>query len=115
MSDQPGEGHEETPAERDERLAQAEKIAEESVSAARLFDVRRIIGGLFVVYGIIVTIMGLTESHAAIHKSEGVNINLWTGIAMLVFGLLFFLWLLLRPAEPPQLTTEDIERARRSR
>ncbi|MGI5376038.1 hypothetical protein ACQEV2_17650 [Streptomyces sp. CA-251387] len=72
-----------------------------SATAARLFDIRRIIGGLFVIYGVIVTITGLTDSDAAIDKAEGVNINLWTGLGMLLLGLFFLVWLKLRPTAPP--------------
>ncbi|POX57078.1 hypothetical protein C3489_02175 [Streptomyces sp. Ru71] len=72
-----------------------------SATAARLFDIRRIIGGLFVVYGVIVTITGLTDSDAAIDKAQGVNINLWTGLGMLALGVFFLAWLKLRPVAPP--------------
>ena len=72
-----------------------------SATAARLFDIRRIIGGLFVIYGVIVTITGLTDGDAAIDKAEGVNINLWTGLGMLVLGVFFLVWLKLRPVAPP--------------
>ncbi|WP_369169949.1 hypothetical protein AB5J49_19785 [Streptomyces sp. R28] len=72
-----------------------------SATAARLFDIRRIIGGLFVLYGVIVTITGLTDDDAAIDKAEGVNINLWTGLGMLLLGLFFLAWLKLRPTAPP--------------
>ena len=68
---------------------------------ARLFDVRRIIGGLFVIYGVLVGTMGLLDSPAQIDKAQGVNINLWAGIGMFVLGALFLLWLWLRPAEAP--------------
>ena len=70
-------------------------------SAARLFDVRRVIGGLFVVYGLIVTLVGLFDSKAEIDKAQGVRINLWMGLAMLVLGLLMLLWLRLNPPEAP--------------
>ncbi|MGW4273507.1 hypothetical protein [Streptomyces sp. SID10815] len=73
-----------------------------SATAARIFDLRRIIGGLFVLYGIIVTITGITDSQAAIDKAQGVNINLWTGIGMLALGVFFLVWLKLRPAEAPK-------------
>jgi len=69
--------------------------------AARLFDVRRVIGGLFVVYGVVVTLIGLFDSQAEIDKAQGVRINLWTGLGMLVFGLLMLLWLWLRPMDTP--------------
>ncbi|MCT7352316.1 hypothetical protein N4P33_09020 [Streptomyces sp. 15-116A] len=77
------------------------ELETKSTTAARLFDIRRIIGGLFVVYGVIVTIAGFTASDADIDKAEGVNINLWTGIGMLILGALFLLWLKLRPTAPP--------------
>ena len=74
---------------------------EESVptSKARLFDVRRVIGGLFIVYGLIVAIAGLFDSGAEIHKAQGIRINLWTGLAMLILGALFLLWQWWRPLE----------------
>src|SRR5688572_32580290 len=56
--------------------------AERRSAAARLFDVRRVIGGLFTVYGVIVTLIGIFDSDAEIEKAQGVNINLWTGLAM---------------------------------
>jgi|SRR4051794_11280146 hypothetical protein len=65
--------------------------------AANLFDLRRIIGGVFVILGILLTILGLTESQAEIDKAAGVNINLWAGLGMLAFGLLMILWALTRP------------------
>ncbi|MEU5533145.1 hypothetical protein [Streptomyces sp. NPDC020362] len=77
------------------------ELETKSATAARIFDLRRIIGGLFVLYGVIVTITGITDSQAAIDKAEGVNINLWTGIGMLLLGLFFLAWLKLRPTPPP--------------
>jgi hypothetical protein len=77
------------------------ELETKSVTAARLFDIRRIIGGLFVLYGVIVTIAGFTASDADLDKAEGVNINLWTGLGMLALGLFFLAWLKLRPAAPP--------------
>jgi hypothetical protein len=65
--------------------------------AANLFDLRRIIGGLFIVYGLILVVLGLGESDASIAKSAGVHINLWAGIGMLVLGALFLLWAFTRP------------------
>ncbi|MEU6576253.1 hypothetical protein [Streptomyces sp. NPDC046805] len=76
------------------------ELQQKSATAARIFDLRRIIGALFVLYGVIVTITGLTDSQAAIDKAEGVNINLWTGIGMLALGLFFLAWLWLRPMTP---------------
>jgi len=84
----------------DEAVEQTEELQKRS-AAARLFDVRRVIGSLFVVYGVIVTLMGVFESQADIVKAQGVRINLWMGLSMLVLGGLFLLWLRLRPSPPP--------------
>jgi hypothetical protein len=74
-------------------------MAEESRTsrAATLFDVRRIIGGLLILYGVVLVIVGLGDSEAEIQKAQGVHINLWAGIGMLVVGGLFVLWALWRP------------------
>ncbi|MFI0239731.1 hypothetical protein [Streptomyces sp. NPDC016845] len=77
------------------------ELESKSATAARLFDIRRIIGGLFVLYGVIVTIAGITASDADLKKAENININLWTGLGMLVLGLFFLIWLKVRPTAPP--------------
>jgi len=82
----------------DERIAATEDAQKQS-KAARLFDVRRVIGALFVVYGVIVTLIGLFDNQAEIDKAQGVRINLWMGITMLVLGGLFLFWLWARPME----------------
>ncbi|GAA5612766.1 hypothetical protein CP981_15945 [Streptomyces platensis] len=80
---------------------EVEELARESATAARLFDVRRIIGGLFTVYGVIVTIAGLMATDADLKKAQNININLWTGLGVLALGLFFLVWQQLRPAVPP--------------
>ena len=70
------------------------------------FDIRLIIALLLGVYGLVLTIIGLFfVTDKEIDKSAGVNINLWTGLAMLVVGGLFVLWALLRPLRVP--TSEE--------
>ncbi|WP_435887680.1 hypothetical protein [Streptomyces antimycoticus] len=81
--------------------SEVEELEQRSATAARLFDVRRIIGGLFVIYAIIVLIAGFTASDADVKKASGININLWTGWCMLAVGLLFLLWMKLRPLSAP--------------
>jgi hypothetical protein len=75
----------------------SERSGGRAMRAANLFDLRRIIGGVFVAWGVLLTVLGLTESNAEIDKAAGVNINLWAGLAMLVFGLLMLLWAFTRP------------------
>jgi hypothetical protein len=87
----------------DEFVEQGEELERVS-AAARLFDVRRVIGGLFVVYGVIVTLLGIFDTPAEIDKAQGVRINLWMGLAMLALGLFFLLWLRLNPPAAPDLT-----------
>ncbi len=57
-------------------------------------DIRIPIGLMFSIIGLIITIFGLfTNSDTAMYaKSLYININLWMGILMLVFGgvMLFF-------------------------
>ncbi|GAA5021396.1 hypothetical protein [Kitasatospora paranensis] len=72
-----------------------------SATAARLFDIRRVIGGLFVLYGAVLTVVGAFDSPAAVAKAQGVRINLWTGLGMLVLGAAFLLWLRLSPSPAP--------------
>ncbi|MEU6409419.1 hypothetical protein [Microbispora sp. NPDC046933] len=73
----------------------------------RLFDIRRVIGGLFLVYGLILTVTGLFDSAQEIQKAEGIRINLWTGVAMLVVGGAFLLWERLRPSDAPAASDEE--------
>jgi hypothetical protein len=65
--------------------------------AANLFDLRRIIGGVFTAWGVLLILIGLFDSDAEIEKAAGVHINLWAGIGILVVGLLFLLWAFTRP------------------
>jgi hypothetical protein len=66
-------------------------------TASRLFDLRTLIGGLFVLYGLILTVVGIFDSDEEIAKADGIRINLWIGLSMLALGLLFLLWVRLRP------------------
>jgi hypothetical protein len=79
--------------------------------AANLFDLRRIIGGLFILYGVVLTIVGLGDSDAEIAKAAGVHINLWAGLGMLALGAVFIAWALWRPLGQ-QLQEEEAKRAR---
>jgi hypothetical protein len=79
---------------------QAEQEAwqgEQEERAANLFDLRRIIGGLFVLYGVVLTIVGLTDNEAEIQKAAGVHINLIAGLGMLALGIIFLIWAFTRP------------------
>jgi hypothetical protein len=70
---------------------------EDELAAARIanrFDIRRIIGGLFVLYGVVLIVTGVVGSDEVKNKAAGINVNLWTGMGMLVFGVLMIFWAL---------------------
>jgi xanthine/uracil/vitamin C permease (AzgA family) len=71
-----------------------------AAKAANRFDIRRIIGGLFLLYGLILAVVGAVGSEEIKNKAAGINVNLWTGLAMLVVGALMVAWALLRPVVP---------------
>ena len=92
---------------------------EDEIRAARVanrFDIRRLIGGVFLLYGTILLVLGLVGSHTVKTKAAGINVDLWTGIAMLVFGALMVFWALSRPTmpEPPETRGEGSGRIRRA-
>jgi hypothetical protein len=99
--------------------SETEVSDEEELRAARAanrFDIRRLIGGLFLLYGVVLTIIGLVGSSHVKNKAAGININLWTGIGMLIFGALMVFWALYRPVmpEPPEQRGQGSGKIRRA-
>lgn len=85
-----------TPDQRDGR-PQKKRLADLA------FDIRSVIGALFVVYGLVCLVWGLVSfPAAAAQKTGGVNLNLWAGLGMLVMGAAFLAWVVARP-----LTQDD--------
>jgi hypothetical protein len=89
---------------------------ERAAALQNRFDIRRIIGGLFLLYGVILTVVGVVGSHAVKTKAAGINVNLWTGLGMLVVGALMIGWALWRPVEPepPEIRGRGSGRIRRA-
>ncbi len=79
------------------RTADDESRNPERATVPRLCDLRTIIGSMFTLYGLVLTITGLVYKASDLTKSHGIRINLWLGLAMLALGLLFLLWVRLRP------------------
>ena len=73
--------------------------------AANRFDIRRIIGGLFVLYSVILIALGLFGSDHVKNKAAGINVDLWTGLGMLIFGAIMIFWALSRPTAPEPSAT----------
>ena len=85
---------------RDPLISQHEEAALDAGRAdraANLFDLRRIIGGLFAIYGVILIVLGLGASDAEKEKAAGWNLNLYVGIALLVVSAIFLIWAFTRP------------------
>ena len=70
-------------------------------------DIKFPIGLMFTILGILLTFFGLfTNSNEALYiRSLGININLWSGSGMLVFGL-FMLYLVYRSRGENKTTKE---------
>jgi len=65
-------------------------------------DVRWAIGGMFTILGAILAVYGLLSSPALYERSLGINVNLWWGLALLVFGLVMLAFAVraMRPRPP---------------
>ena len=71
-------------------------------AAAKLFDLRVLIGGLFLLYGVMLTVAGFFISPKNLAKASHININLWMGIGMLIISAFFLAWWRLSPLRPAQ-------------
>ncbi len=49
-------------------------------------DLRLPLGMMFTIFGVILVSVGMFGSLALTEKSLGININLWWGLVMLIFG-----------------------------
>jgi hypothetical protein len=85
--------------------------AGEGSRAGRPFDIRRVIGGLFVLYGLLVGGAGLLDGDAARSKAAGIDINLWAGLGMLLFGVGFLVWMRLNPVQAPPASDQADQQA----
>ena len=75
---------------------------------AGAFDIRNFIAMLIGIYGVVLVIYGIIgSSDTQLAKSDGVNINLWAGLGMLVVGIGFFVWAKVRPVVVPAHIEED--------
>jgi len=50
-------------------------------------DLRLPIGLMFAIFGVMLTVYGLVSNDAMYATSLGINVNLWWGLVLLVFGL----------------------------
>jgi hypothetical protein len=66
-------------------------------------DVRWPIGGMFSIVGAILAVYGVVSDRAIYERSLGINVNLWWGLSLLVFGvvMLGFAYRASRLPQPP--------------
>lgn len=76
-----------------------------------MIDIRLPIGGLFAILGLMLAGYGVMTSGNEMYviKSMGININLWWGLAMVVFGglMLFFGMVAGSKKSPPTAQTAE--------
>src|SRR4051794_4701246 len=81
----------------------------ESPHKAGAFDIRVFIASLIGIYGIVLVIAGIFQHSATdLRKTDGWNINLYAGIAMLIFSASFLFWAKVRPVVV-RVRPEDLE------
>jgi hypothetical protein len=69
---------------------------------AGAFDIRVFIGALLGLYGLILLLAGLfSTTQEDLDRAGGANVNLWTGIGLLVLSAVFIGWARLRPVVVP--------------
>ena len=77
---------------------------------AGLFDIRTIIGLLLGVYGVILVITSFFTSDEQLAKADGVDVNLWTGLGLVVAAIVFIAWARLRPIVVPDDAQDSHDR-----
>ncbi|MBA2417379.1 MAG: hypothetical protein H0V59_00310 [Nocardioidaceae bacterium] len=81
-------------------MTDPDKTTERRTAGA--FDIRYIIAALIGAYGVVLVVLGLintTDSDLA--KADGLNVNLWAGLGMIVAAALFALWAKMKPTVVP--------------
>ncbi|HET7430624.1 MAG TPA: hypothetical protein VFJ89_03885 [Nocardioides sp.] len=78
---------------------------------AGLFDIRNIIGLLLLIYGVVLLIVSFSTSEAEKARADGVNANLWTGLALVIVGALMIVWAVTRPIVIDEEALEADKRA----
>lgn len=73
----------------------------EKKHTAGALDIRNVIGALLLLYGVILVVTRIVAGDEGGERSDGVNANLWAGLALLVVGGAFVAWSLLRPVVVP--------------
>lgn len=66
----------------------------EEAKEVNRYDIRRVIGGLLAIYGAVLFVAGFFISN---DKANGVPINTYTGLGMMIVGVAMVFWAVKRP------------------
>jgi hypothetical protein len=83
-------------------------------------DIRSPIGLMFTIFGVLLVIYGVTTSGSPMYdqQSRGINVNLWWGIVVLLFGVISLLLARRGASSPPAAGSSEgqaMEEAERRR
>ncbi len=86
------------PADQDPAIQATGVDSDAHVETAGAFDIRMFIGLLIGIYGAVLLVLGMFFFDATTaQKTDGMNANLWSGIAMLAFAIAMAMWAKLDP------------------
>ena len=90
------------------------RTEDDSAHKAGAFDIRNFIGMLIGFFGLVLVLVAIFDTpEAELRRADGLRLNLWSGIGMLVAAAVFLLWARLRPViVPPSTETgaDDMDR-----
>ena len=61
-------------------------------------DLRLPIGLMFTTFGVMLVVFGLLSNRDIYQRSLGINVNLWWGLVLLLFGCVMLTFALRRPS-----------------
>ena len=88
------------------------RTRDEGPHKAGAFDIRSFIALLIGIYGVVLALMGLfATGEQELARADGLNINLWAGLGMVVVAAGFQAWAMMRPVVVPEHfeTREDTD------
>jgi len=77
---------------------------------AGAFDIRNFIGLLIGIFGIVLVLLGIfNSSPRQLARADGLHLNLWSGIGMIVVAACFLAWARMKPVIVPARADHDGE------
>lgn len=90
------------------------RTEDETPHKAGAFDIRNFIGMLIGFFGLVLVLVAIFDTpQAELQRADGVRLNLWAGLGMLVAAAVFLVWARLRPVIVPAASetgADDMDR-----